>query len=60
MRIDAFTCDFCEEFGTEFSVKNEWFTILFGVGAYHLCCAACLQGWVENDSWRVVVEGAFV
>lgn len=48
MKIDAFTCDFCEEFGSQFLVTNEWYSLNFGIDSYHLCSYNCLLGFVED------------
>lgn len=53
MKVDAYKCDFCEEFTNDFVVENDWFVISNGANVFHLCSIVCMINWAENDSWRI-------
>lgn len=48
MKVDAFTCDFCEEFGSQFLVTNEWYILSYAIDTYYLCSHNCLLAFVEE------------
>ena len=50
MKIDAFKCDWCEAFGTEFDIENLWFTLRLGEDGreWHFCTTKCLANYVED------------